>query len=87
MKNLTPELIAKARAAQSAEELLELAKANGIEITAEEAKIYFEQLRASGTVSDEELDVIAGGNEEDEQSCGNGSSNRNNPSRYTFAFK
>ena len=33
MKNLTPELIAKARAAKSAEELLALAKENGIEMT------------------------------------------------------
>ena len=72
MKNLTPELIAKAKAAKSAEELLELAKANSVEITEEEAKIYFEQLNATGAVSDDELDVIAGGNEEDEQSCGEG---------------
>ena len=70
MKNLTPELIAKAKAAQSAEELLELAKANGIELTAEEAKTYFGQLNTTGVVSDDELDVISGGNEEDEQGCG-----------------
>ena len=61
MKNLTPELIAKAKAAQSAEELFELAKANDVEITEEEAKTYFEQLSANGTVSDDELDVVAGG--------------------------
>ena len=33
MKNLTPELIEKAKNAKSAEELLELAKANNVEIT------------------------------------------------------
>ena len=33
MKNLTPELIAKAKAAKSAEELLALAKENSVEIT------------------------------------------------------
>jgi hypothetical protein len=61
MKSLTPELIAKARAAKSAEELLELAGANGVDLTEEEAKICFEQLSANDTVSDDELDVVAGG--------------------------
>ena len=61
MKNLTPELIAKAKAAKSAEELLELAKANNVELTEEEAKTYFEQLNANGVVSDDELGAVAGG--------------------------
>jgi type III secretion system FlhB-like substrate exporter len=42
MKNLTPEVIAKAKATKSAEELFALAKANNVELTEEEAKIYFE---------------------------------------------
>ena len=61
MKNLTPELIAKAKAAKSAEELLALAKANNVELTEEDAKTYFEQLNANGAVSDDELDAVAGG--------------------------
>ena len=61
MKNLTPELIVKAKVAKSAQELLELAKANNVELTEEEAKTYFEQLNANGAVSDDELDVVAGG--------------------------
>ena len=61
MKNLTPELIAKAKAAKSAEELFELAKANNVELTEEEAKTYFEQLNANGAVSDDELGAVAGG--------------------------
>ena len=61
MKNLTPELIAKAKAAESAEKLFEIAKENGVELTAEEAKTYFAQLNANGAVSDDELDVVAGG--------------------------
>ena len=61
MMNLTPELIAKAKAAKSAEELLELAKANDVELTAEEAKICFEQLHTSGAVSDDELEAVVGG--------------------------
>ena len=48
MKNLTPELIAKAKAAKSTEELLALAKENNVELTEEEAKTYFEQLNANG---------------------------------------
>ena len=61
MKNFTPELIAKAKAAKSSEELLVLAKDNNVELTEEEAKIYFEQLNANGAVSDDELDGVAGG--------------------------
>ena len=61
MKNLTPELIAKAKAAKSAEELFELAKENNVELTEEEAKTYFEQLNANGAVSDDELELVAGG--------------------------
>ena len=61
MNNLTPELIAKAKAAKSAEELLALAKENNVELTEEEAKTYFEQLNANGAVSDDELDGVAGG--------------------------
>ena len=61
MKRLTPELIEKARNAKSAEELLELAKANNAEITEDMAKTYFAQLNANGSVSDEELDAVVGG--------------------------
>ena len=87
MKNLTPELIAKAKAAQSAEELLELAKANNVEITAEEAKIYFEQLNANGVVSDDELDVISGGNEEDERKCGEDPIKDGDVVEFTIPFR
>ena len=58
---MNKELIAKAKAAKSAEELLELAKANNVEMTAEEAKEIFAQLNAKGSVSDDELDAVAGG--------------------------
>ena len=61
MKNLTPELIAKAKAAESAEELLEIAKANGVELTAEEVKTYFEQIHANSTISDDDLTAVTGG--------------------------
>ena len=44
MTNFTPELIEKAKAAQTAEQMLEIAKANSVEMTAEEAATYFAQL-------------------------------------------
>ena len=62
MKNLTPEMIEKAKAAKTAEELLELAKANNVEMTADEAATYFAQLNPkSGELSDDDLDNVAGG--------------------------
>ena len=61
MSNKNPELIAKAKAAKTAEELIELAKDNNVELTEEEAKTYFEQLNANGAVADDELDAVAGG--------------------------
>lgn len=62
MTDFTPEMIEKAKAAKSAEELLAIAKENGIELTEEEAKNYFEQLcPKSGELSDDELDNVAGG--------------------------
>ena len=68
MKKFTPDLIATAKTAKSAEELWELAKANNVELTEEEAKTYFEQLSAIGAVSDDELDIVAGGSD---GGCGN----------------
>ena len=55
------ELIAKLKEAKSADEILALAKENGIELTEEKAKELFAELNASGELSDEELDEVAGG--------------------------
>ncbi len=55
------ELFEKAKAAKSVEELMALAKENGIEMTDEEGAAYFAQLNKSGELSDEELDNVAGG--------------------------
>ena len=71
MKSLTPEMIEKAKAAKTADELLELAKENGVEMTVDEAKTYFAQLNPkSGELDDDELDAVAGGG------CQSGSSGR-----------
>ena len=62
MKNLTPELIEKAKTVASVEELLELAKANNVELTAEDAATYFAQMKPkSGELDDDDLDAVAGG--------------------------
>ena len=67
MNNLTPEMIEKAKAARSAEELLALAKENNVEMTEDEAAAYFAQLMPkSGELDDDDLDNVAGG------ACGGG---------------
>ena len=55
------ELIEKAKTAKSAEELLEMAKAEHIELTAEQAAKAFAELNKTGELSDEELDNVVGG--------------------------
>ena len=59
--NVSKELLEKAKAATSAEELLELAKAENIELSAEQAAKAFAELNKTGELSDEELDNVAGG--------------------------
>ena len=59
--NISKELLEKAKTAKSAEELLELAKAENINFTAEEAAKAFAELNKTGELSDEELDNVAGG--------------------------
>jgi len=54
-------LLQRARETQSAEELLALAKSEGIEITQGQAEEYFMKLHASMELSDEELDNVSGG--------------------------
>ena len=57
----TKELLKKAETAGSAEELLKLAKAEGVELTAEDAEEAFARLHKSGELADEELDNVSGG--------------------------
>ena len=58
---LTKELIEKAKTANTAEELLVMAKAENIELSAEEAEKAFAELNKTGELSDEELNNVAGG--------------------------
>ena len=59
--NITQEQTKKAMNAKSAEEILAIAKAEGIEMTEDEAKRVFTVLHKEGSLSDDELDAIAGG--------------------------
>ena len=58
---LNKELLEKAKAAETAEQLLEIAKAEGVEMTAEDAEKAFARLHKSGVLADEELDNVSGG--------------------------
>lgn len=62
---LTKELIEKAKQAKTVEELQEFAKAENIELSAEEAIKAFAELHKTGELSDDELGNVAGG-------CGSG---------------
>ena len=59
--NISKELLEKAKTAKTAEELLEMAKAEEVELTEEEAAKAFAELNKTGELSDEELDNVAGG--------------------------
>ena len=58
---ISKELLEKAKTAKSAEELLEMAKAENIELSAEQAAKAFAELNKTGELSDEELDNVSGG--------------------------
>ena len=58
----TPELIEKAKEAKTPDELMSLAKENGVELTEESAASYFDRLNPkAGELSDSELDNVSGG--------------------------
>ena len=60
MTDFRAEMIQKAKVAKSANELFELAKAEGIDITEDEARKYFEQINLPD-LDDELLDMVLGG--------------------------
>ncbi|SEF58604.1 natural product precursor [Butyrivibrio sp. Su6] len=63
--NFTKEQIEKAAKCKSVDELLELAKAEGVDLSKEDAEKYFAQL-SSGELSVDDMTDIAGG-----ACCGN----------------
>ena len=58
---ITKEQLAKAREAKSAEELITLAKAEGIEASEEEIKAQFDAMHKEGELGYDELDNVSGG--------------------------
>ena len=59
---LNNEIRAKAKAAKTPEELIEIARENDVEMTEESAKAYFDLLHPkTGEMSDDELDNVASG--------------------------
>ena len=60
MTTLSNEMPEKVKTAKSPEELLTLAKTTGMEMTADEAKSYFEQIH-SAELDDDLLDGVSGG--------------------------
>ena len=60
--DFTPEMIEKAKTVKTPEELAELAKAAGMELSAESAAAYFEQLNPkTGELTDDDLEDVSGG--------------------------
>ena len=59
MLNINKEMLAAAMQCKSADELVELAKSNGYEITQEQAEAYLEQF-SSYELTDKELEDISG---------------------------
>lgn len=59
--NFTNEHIKMAQHAKTAEELLTIAKENGIDMTKEQAKEYFAELHKTGELTDDELGAVVGG--------------------------
>lgn len=55
------EILAKIKAAKSAEEIVKIAKADGVEIAIKEAQKIFGDVNKTGELSEDELDNVAGG--------------------------
>ncbi len=60
MEKISKEMLATAMQCKSADELMELAKAKGYDITPEQAEAYLEQF-SSYELTDKELDDISSG--------------------------
>lgn len=59
--NFSNELMEKAKNASSAEELIEMAKELGVELSNADAESFFRFLKSGGPLSDEELESVTGG--------------------------
>ena len=64
---LNSKLMELAKKASSAEEIVKLGAENGYSVTNEEAEKYLSLLKGNGPLSDDELDAVAGGKEEEKK--------------------
>lgn len=70
MEKLTPELIAKARKANSTDELIAIAEENGIEMSAKAAEEFMRKLKPTDSaIAEDELEAVAGGGCGDTEGC------------------
>ena len=58
---MTEEMMRKAKEAKSVEELIALAKDNGIELSKEKAEEVYGKLHCNGEMSEDEIDIVSGG--------------------------
>ncbi len=54
-------IIAKLKEAKSVDEMIDLAKANGVELAKEKAQELFDKFNSNGELNDDILDSVAGG--------------------------
>ena len=66
--NLSQEVIAKAMQCETPEQLIELAKSEGIELTLEEAEAYLDEMN-DFELDRQQLKQVAGGEEWDDCTC------------------
>ncbi len=62
--HVTQEMMDKARQADSAAQLLAMARENGVEMTEERAQEVFDSMHSCGELADDELDNVSGGCDE-----------------------
>ena len=55
------EVLEKIKGAKSVEELIEIAKKDGVELSGENAEAILAEINKSGELSDEDLEKVAGG--------------------------
>ena len=58
---MNEELLRKAQQAGSADELLEMAKENGVNFSEQQVRDYYTQIHTTGELSDDELNAVSGG--------------------------
>ena len=80
----TNEMIKKAQKAASAEELIQIAMAEGISLSAEDAEKYFSFLHESKELNEDELEAVSGGELDGKGSKGDNAKYKNGQRVYWY---